>query len=82
MAITASEASADLYHLIAQVNRGGDPVVITCKGGKAVLISEDEYNSLLEMQYLYSTLENFKWLSESIAQVERGEVQPFGNFYL
>jgi prevent-host-death family protein len=55
VAITASEARATLFPLIEKVNADMAPVLITSKNGNAVLISESEYESMLEMQYLLST---------------------------
>ena len=55
MAITASQARAQLFPLIEQVNEDMKPVVITSKAGNAVLISESEYESMIETAYLLST---------------------------
>ncbi len=38
-----------------------------------VLISESEYESMIETAYLLSTPANRKWLMESLAQADRGE---------
>lgn len=50
--MSASEARANLYPLIQQVNDDAVAVHITSRKGNAVLISEDEYNSLRETLYL------------------------------
>jgi antitoxin YefM len=76
VAITASEARATLFPLIEKVNADMAPVVITSKGGNAVLISESEYESMLEMQYLLSTPANRAWLLKSMEQAEKGQTQP------
>jgi antitoxin YefM len=76
VAITASEARATLFPLIEKVNADMAPVVITSKGGNAVLISESEYESMLEMQYLLSTPANRAWLLKSIEQAEKGQTLP------
>ena len=73
MAITASQARAQLFPLIEQVNEDMKPVVITSKGGNAVLISESEYESMIETTYLLSTPANREWLLDSLAQADRGE---------
>jgi antitoxin YefM len=73
MAITASEARARLFPLIEQVNENEKPVHITSKGGNAVLISESEYESILETAYLLSSPANREHLFESMAQAQRGE---------
>lgn len=73
MAITASEARARLFPLIEEVNANEKPVTITSKGGNAVLISESEYESILETAYLFSSPANREHLLASIAQADRGE---------
>jgi antitoxin YefM len=49
------------------------PIVITSKAGNAVLISESEYESMIETSYLLSTPANREWLLDSLAQADRGE---------
>lgn len=73
MAITASEARARLFPLIEEVNANQKPVTITSKNGNAVLMSESEYESILETAYLFSSPANRDHLLESIAQADRGE---------
>lgn len=76
MAITASQARAQLFPLIEKVNEDMKPVVITSKAGNAVLISESEYESMIETAYLLSTPANREWLLDSLAQADRGELIP------
>lgn len=73
MAITASVARAQLFPLIEQVNEDMKPVLITSKSGNAVLISESEYESMLETQYLLSTPANREWILKSIAEADKGQ---------
>ncbi len=74
MAITASQARAQLFPLIEQVNEDMKPIVITSKAGNAVLISQSEYEAMIETAYLLSTPANREWLLESLAQADRGEL--------
>lgn len=76
MSISASQARAQLFPLIEQVNEDMKPVVITSKAGNAVLISQSEYESMIETTYLLSTPANREWLLESLAQADRGELTP------
>ena len=76
MAITASQARAQLFPLIEQVNEDMKPVVITSKAGNAVLISQSEYEAMIETNYLLSTPANREWLLQSLAQADSGELIP------
>lgn len=73
MAITASEARAKLFPLIEQVNDDEKAIRITSKNGNAVLMSESEYESMLETAYLFSSPANREHIFESMRQVEQGE---------
>ncbi|MFC4126076.1 type II toxin-antitoxin system Phd/YefM family antitoxin [Nocardia rhizosphaerae] len=70
--ISASEARASLYPLIEQVNDDAVAIHITSRKGNAVLISEDEYNSLRETLYLMRSPANAARLAQGIAQLETG----------
>lgn len=52
--LTASEARANLYRLIDETSLNHEPVVITGKRHNAVLISEDDWDSIQETMYLLS----------------------------
>ena len=57
------------------------PLIITRKNNdNVVLISIDEYNSLLETNYLLSNKANAEHLKKSIAQHKSGKVKP-GKLY-
>ncbi|GGL25382.1 type II toxin-antitoxin system Phd/YefM family antitoxin [Nocardia jinanensis] len=71
--MSASEARANLYPLIEQVNDDAVAVHITSRKGNAVLISEDEYNSLHETLYLMRSPANAARLAQGIAQLEAGD---------
>ena len=54
-AVNATTARQNLYQLIAEVNRSSIPITITNNRGKnAVLLGEDDWNSLQETIYLCS----------------------------
>ncbi|GAD83951.1 type II toxin-antitoxin system Phd/YefM family antitoxin [Nocardia asteroides] len=72
--MSASEARASLYPLIEQVNDDAVAIHITSRKGNAVLISEDEYNSLRETLYLMRSPANAARLAQGIAQLESGDV--------
>ncbi len=72
MAITASDARAKLFPLIEKVNADHSAVVITSKNGNAVLISESEYEAMIETNYLLASPANREHLLESIKEGEAG----------
>ena len=50
-----TNARANLYQLVSDVNVGFNPItIVNNKGKNAVLISEDEWNSIEETLYLSS----------------------------
>ena len=52
--ITATKARSNLYALIDQTKNFHEPIVISGKRNNAVLISEDDWNSIQETLYLCS----------------------------
>ena len=52
--ITATKARSNLYTLIDQTKNFQEPIVISGKRNNAVLISEDDWNSIQETLYLCS----------------------------
>ncbi|MFT6564832.1 MAG: prevent-host-death family protein [Actinomycetes bacterium] len=52
--ITATDARAKLYNLLSQVNTSHSPVTITGKSGNAVLVSEDDWNAVMETVALHA----------------------------
>ena len=53
-AITASEARANLYRLIDEAASSHQPLLITGKRNKAVLVSEEDWEAIQETLYLLS----------------------------
>ncbi|MFN8074556.1 MAG: type II toxin-antitoxin system Phd/YefM family antitoxin [Kineosporiaceae bacterium] len=68
MSITASQARAQLFPLIEQVNEDQEAVEIVSKRGTAFLVPADEYRSLRETVYLLSSPRNAQRLRESLEQ--------------
>jgi len=44
----------DIFNILEQAIKYNEPVNISTKDGNAVVISEDEYNSIIETLYLLS----------------------------
>ena len=72
MSMTASEARANLFGLIKQVNDDRDQVEIVSKAGSAVLVAKDEWDAIQETAYLLRSPANFNRLAMAVADVERG----------
>ncbi|MFF7683572.1 type II toxin-antitoxin system Phd/YefM family antitoxin [Microbacterium sp. NPDC007973] len=75
MAITTSEARRDLFGLIERVNLDHTEIEITSKRGSAVLMSKDEYDSLVETSYLLRSPENARRLLSALASVRDGKIE-------
>jgi antitoxin YefM len=72
MAISASEARSRLFPLIQQVNDNHEPVRISSKGGDAVLMSADDFDSWQETIYLLRSPANARRLMEAVSRDKSG----------
>ena len=72
MVITASEARSQLFPLIERVNADSTPIFITSKKGNAVLVSESEWESMIETMYLLRTSANRERLARSMEEARTG----------
>lgn len=78
MAITTSEARRDLFGLIERVNLDHTEVEIISKRGSAVLMSKDEYDSLVETSYLLRSPKNAMRLLSALESARAGHVTEHG----
>ncbi|WP_282939612.1 type II toxin-antitoxin system Phd/YefM family antitoxin [Corynebacterium auriscanis] len=53
-ALSATNARANLYRLIDQVNEESEEITITGQRGNAVLVGEEDWRSIQETLYLVS----------------------------
>lgn len=51
---TVTNFRKDIYNLLEQTIKFNEPVNVSTKNGNAVVLSEDEYNGMVETLYLYS----------------------------
>jgi prevent-host-death family protein len=65
--ITATEARSKLYRLIDETAESHQPIVITGKRNKAVLISEEDWSAIQETLYLLSVPGMRESIREGIA---------------
>jgi antitoxin YefM len=73
VATSASEARAQLFPLIQQVNDDHVPVRIRSKGGDAVLMSAADYDSWRETVYLLRYPADAQRLMEAVARDKAGQ---------
>jgi len=73
MTITISEARQRLFPLMEAVTDDRVPVRITSRKGNAVLVAEEDYDSLQETAYLFRSPANARRLLEADAALRRGE---------
>lgn len=65
--LTVTEARSKLYRLIDETTNSHQPVIITGKRGNAVLVSEEDWQSLQETLYLLSIPGMRKSIREGLA---------------
>jgi antitoxin YefM len=78
-AVSISHARENLFPLVRQVN--DDHVVIEIvarNGGNAVLMSAEDYESLQETLYLFSTRANAVHILRGLAEARDGAAEPTG----
>jgi antitoxin YefM len=75
-AITYTDLRQNLKTYMDKVFQDRDPLIITRKNNEnVVLLSIDDYNSLMETNYLMSNKANAEHLQKSIAQHKSGKVK-------
>ena len=74
-AITYTKARASLAQTIDSVCENHEPVIITKKNDRSVvMLSLEDYQAMDETTYLLASPANARALRDAIARVERGEV--------
>ena len=63
---TVTNLRKDIYNLLEQTIKFNEPVNVSTKNGNAVVLSEDEYNGMVETLYLYSVPELKEQLKEDM----------------
>ncbi|MGD9900626.1 MAG: type II toxin-antitoxin system Phd/YefM family antitoxin [Calditrichaceae bacterium] len=78
-AVSYSDLRQNLKRYLDKVFQNHDPMIITRKNNEnLILISVNEYNSLIETSYLLGNEANARHLQKSIAQLESGKVTEKG----
>ena len=81
MTVTATEARQNLFQLVKRSVRGHVPIRIASKEGDAVLISEEDYESLLETLELLSLPGMRKSIEEARADIRAGRTKPLEDVF-
>lgn len=74
IAANFSEFRASLKSYLDSVENDNETLIIKRRTGKGtVMISLEEYNSIMETLHLLSSKKNTDWLHESIQQMKEGK---------
>lgn len=73
--LTATQARQNLFSLVKKSVKAHTPVRITSKAGDVVLLSEEDYESLLETLELLSTPGMLKSIEEAKADIKAGRTK-------
>ena len=75
MTVTATEARQHWFQLLRKSAKGHVPVKISCKDGDVVIISEEDYEGLLETLELLSVPGMRKSIHEARADIKAGRTK-------
>ena len=78
---TATQARQNLFSLVKKSVKGHAPVRISSQAGDAVLISEEDYESLLETLELLSTPGMLKSIREARADIKAGRTKSLKDIF-
>ena len=79
--LTASQARQNLFSLLKKSIKGHAPVRILSPSGEAVLISQADYESLLETLELLSTPGMSKSIQEARADIKTGRTKSLKDIF-
>ena len=76
-AVSISQARQNLFPLVRRVNEDHVVIEIVARhGGNAVLMSAEDYESLQETLYLFSTRANAAHILRGLAKARDGRAEP------
>ena len=81
MTVTATEARQNLFKLVRRSVKGHVPVRITSKEGDAILVSEEDYEGLLETLELLSVPGMRKSIQEARADIRAGRTKSLKEIF-
>lgn len=75
--LTATDARSNLFQLLKETIQGHTPTRISSKEGVAVLLSEEDYESLLETAELISEPKLLTSIKKADKEIMTGKVYSF-----
>ena len=81
MTVTATEARQHLFQLLRKSVKGHVPVRVSSKEGDAVIISEEDYENLLETLELLSVPGMRKSIQEARADIRAGRTKSLKDIF-
>ena len=79
--LTATEARRNLFQLLRKSLKGHVPIKITSKEGDAILISEEDYENLLETLQLLSKPGLRESIKEARADIKAGRTKSLKEIF-
>ena len=73
LTLSISNLRKDIYNIISQTIKFNEPIHVNTKEGNAVILSEEDYNGLIETLYL-STIPGMK---ESLLEAKNAPDEEF-----
>ncbi len=77
LTVTTTNARSDLFRIVKKTAKGHVPTKISSKDGNVVLISEDDYESLIETAELLAVPKFKESIKKADKEIKKGEVYTF-----
>lgn len=77
LTVTTTDARSNLFHIVKRTAKGHVPTKISSKDGNVIVISEDDYESLLETAELLSIPGLKQSIAKSDKEIKNGDVYTF-----
>ncbi len=75
--ITTTNARSNLFQIVKRTARGHIPTKISSKDGNVVIISEEDYESIIETAELLAVPKFKESIAKADKEIEKGEVYTF-----
>jgi len=79
--ITATNARAYLFKILKDIIKGHRHIRITSKEGNAILLSEEDYESIIETAHLLSIPGLMDSIKKADEEIERGETYSMDEIF-